>query len=108
MQSNQSAASRPKMPESKADLAKCTVEEVVELLAKINIDEEVQEKFRHHLVDGSLLCALDDAKVLQEQFKLSRFHAVKIESFVNGWRPNMEQNKSRQKCRSLFDNFDKE
>ncbi len=75
------------MPISRGDLSTYTVDEIVDLLEQINIDKEVQEKFRENLIDGALLCGLDE-KTLQEHFQLSGFHAIKIMKFVNGWRPN--------------------
>lgn len=70
-----------------------SVDEVVQALQNLNIGKQVQETFRANLVDGKLLMSLNE-KILQEDFGLSGFHALKIMKFAHGWRPNTRANYS--------------
>ncbi|XP_072027135.1 uncharacterized protein [Amphiura filiformis] len=68
-----------------------SVEEVIFALRSLKIPESVQELFRDEQVDGTLLkdmCEMDDS-IMQEQFGMKPFHAMKLKKFINGWRPNL-------------------
>ena len=62
-----------------------TVEDVTECLKQLRLGEYI-ECFKDEQVDGKLLLGLDE-DMLQREFGMTKFHAVKLMKFARGWRP---------------------
>ncbi|XP_072026408.1 uncharacterized protein [Amphiura filiformis] len=77
---------KPQLPTNQEELRKLSVKQVVKVLETLKFDNDVQARFQEDGIDGELLCSLEEGD-LRQDFGLSKFHALKIVKFINGWRP---------------------
>ncbi|XP_072026409.1 uncharacterized protein [Amphiura filiformis] len=77
---------KPQFPTNQEELRKFSVKQVVKVLEALKFDNDVQARFQEDGIDGELFSCLDESD-LRQDFGLSKFHALKIVKFINGWRP---------------------
>ncbi|XP_072027137.1 uncharacterized protein [Amphiura filiformis] len=77
---------KPQFPTNQEELKRLSVKQVVQVLETLKFDNDVQARFQEDGIDGELFCCLDEND-LRQDFGLSKFHALKIVKFINGWRP---------------------
>ncbi|XP_070533389.1 uncharacterized protein [Ptychodera flava] len=62
-----------------------SVLEVCNCLKTLNMSKYVNN-FEENDIDGNLLCGLT-ADIMQSDLGMTKLHAIKLEKFINGWRP---------------------
>ncbi|XP_072170181.1 uncharacterized protein [Diadema setosum] len=68
------------------DISRLTCEQVAQALALLKVQDRVIEAFLEDQMNGALLQSMSQ-DILEKEFHMSPFHAIKVIKFVNGWRP---------------------
>ena len=76
-----------KMSDIPSDIAECSVEQIGQCLSLLSLEKYV-DTFRNEMVDGKMLVDIED-HMFEKEFGMSRFHALKLRKFIQGYRPKV-------------------
>ncbi|XP_072019257.1 uncharacterized protein [Amphiura filiformis] len=75
-----------KTPAYPTELCHLSIEDIAEILQKLNIPDAVVKKFREYNIDGYTFVSLDNK--MMDELGVSALHKLLITQFKNGWRPH--------------------
>ena len=68
------------------DITALSCDQVAQSMTLLNVRKDIIENFKACQMNGELLMSMTE-EILQTEFKMTQFYAIKVVKFVNGWRP---------------------